>query len=102
MKKEIKEEIESNCSGDVLSETCLWLGTFQDVIANDKITETTVALAASMGNAAWRYVTEKYVDQLQRNNCFDKASMFLLALGRVEDAIRVIFIYLYFLLVFRL
>ena len=58
------------------------------MIENDKITDTTVALAASMGNAAWRYITEKYVEQLQRKNIFDRAATFLLALGRVEDAVR--------------
>ena len=52
-----------------------------------------------MGNAAWRYMTEKYVDQLQRNNSFYKASTFLLALGRVEDAIRVFFYFNIFFLI---
>lgn len=88
VKNEINEQLELNCGGDGLSEISFWLGTFQHVIENDKITDTTVALAASMGNSAWRFITEKYVEQLQRKNIFDRAATFLLALGRVEDAVR--------------
>lgn len=70
------------------AELSTWLGTYVDVVNSEQITDTVVALSASMGTAVWRFVAERYVLQLEKEYDYAKASTYLVALGRVEDAVK--------------
>ena len=70
-------------------ELSTWIGTTLALVRDTKITDMTLALAASAGLAVWRAVAEEYVTQLIEETKFSKAAAYLISLGEVKKAVKV-------------
>ena len=72
------------------TEISAWMGSFGHLVENGEISDYLVGLAAGSGQMVWKFVVKKFVDQLENEQNFAKASTYLLALGDVEKSVEML------------
>ena len=72
------------------TEISAWMGSFGHIVENGEISDYVVGLAAGSGHVVWKFVVEKYVEQLENDQNFSKASTYLLALGEIEKSVEML------------